>query len=76
MLCSSSCNKSFWSHFKTFCAFLLFSLAPGLWKVLLGTPQVRRSLFQIQVGVRPFEIDVATHPDFPGLRVAGDVVLE
>ena len=59
-----------------FCAFLLFSLAPALWKVLLGTPQVRRFVFQIQVGVRPFEIDVATRPDFAGLRVARDVVLE
>jgi hypothetical protein len=35
MLCSSSCNKSFSSHSKMFCAFLLFSLAPALWKVLL-----------------------------------------
>jgi hypothetical protein len=35
MFCSSSCNKSFSSHSKMFCAFLLFSLAPALWKVLL-----------------------------------------
>jgi len=41
MLCSSSCNKSFSSHSKTFCPFFLFSLAPGLWKVLLDR-SVRR----------------------------------
>jgi hypothetical protein len=35
MFCSPSCNKSFSSHSKMFCAFLLFSLAPALWKVLL-----------------------------------------
>src|SRR5215813_14040861 len=34
------------------------------------------SLLQVQVGVRQFEIDVPTHPDFAGLRVARDVVLE
>jgi len=70
MLCSSSCNKSFSSHSKTFCPLSLFSLARDLSKVLFGTPQVRRSVFQVQVGMRPFEIDVATHPDFAGLRVA------
>jgi hypothetical protein len=38
MLCSSSCNKSFSSHSKTFCPFFLFSLAPGIARYAASSP--------------------------------------